>query len=227
MPSINAKKLIRNLLEGSKATTGYYGLADLAANTDGIVSEIYAGEAYTDAERASIAAWLASKPIRVFPEYPRDVADLPAVFVWRVSDGEASPGVLGDYLGDDDDDDNDLFAESARYGTWFNEQISVNMWAYGDGAMRDDLYLAVREIIIRGRQYLHAAGLITCEWKSGQDGQMYRPEYLPHVIHTAEASIHCEALLHYVSKHPATRQIKTNYRGYAGGTVSARPFEDE
>jgi hypothetical protein len=226
MPSLNSKKIIRNLFEGSKATTGYYGLSDLAANTDSIVGDIYAGGAYTDAERAGIASWLTSTPIRVFPEYPREVADLPAIFIWRVNDGETQ-GFLGDYVGDDDDDEDDLFDETSRYGVWFTEQISVNIWAYGDGAMRDDLYLAVREIFIRGRKYLHESGLIVCEWKSGQDGQMYRPEYIPNIVHTAEASIHCEAPLYYTSKQPAIRQLRSNYQGRNGGRVAAVPFEDE
>jgi len=188
MSSINTKKMVRDLLKGTYAVNGYYGLPDLVANTDNLIADIYANNSYSLTELADLATWFASlEEIPVLAEYPRTIADLPAVFVFRTNDNETERGLVGDLIGIDEDTESSNIGTEV-YGVLVDEQIALRIWATGDGAMRDDLYLAVRELILRGRGWFHAADL-KVEWKSGKDGQLYMQEADPHIVHTAEATL--------------------------------------
>lgn len=227
MSSINTKKLVRELLKGTYATNGYYGLPDLVANTNGLIADIYENNGYTSTEITDLIAWFAARvEFPVLAEYPRTVNDLPAVFVFRTNDNELERGIAGDLMGMDEDDES-FNVGLEVYGVLVEEQLALRIWATGDGAMRDDLYLAVRELILRGRGWFHAADL-KVEWKGGKDGQLYMQEADPHIIHTAEATLNFlssvqwpktgDMVLDIVSreKDPVTLQ----------GEVESVPYED-
>lgn len=227
MASTNAKKLIKNLLEGTKAVTGYYGFGDLYANTDGLVSSIYGGIEYSDQDRTDLIAWFAASKVKVFGEYPRTNAQLPAVFLFRMSDSEAGKGegVLGDG-GDYDDDLETDFEDVAINATLFKEQIAIHLWADSSGpSQRDDLYLALREIIIRGRRYLHDGGLHIVEWGQGKDGQLYLPEREPHIVHTAQATLNYAQFM--TSTTTTSRIMDIETRAVENGEVTVGDWEDE
>lgn len=224
MSSVNAKKRIKDLLDGTLATTNYYGFGDLAVNTDDIISEIYTSPTYSDADRANLVTWFAANPITVLPEFPRTVKDLPAVFIARVGDTESSKGILGDYF-DEDLDDEDI--DTIVRGTYFDETITLTLWcSSGGGGQRDDIYLALREIVIRGMDYLHLADIITPEWKNGVDGQMFDPEARPQVIHTAKATITYRVAMTWEENARKIKDIQSNLSGYNGGGIITRAWTD-
>jgi len=190
MSSVDIKKRVRDLLGGTYAQNGYYGLPDLVTNTNNLVAGIYDEAGYSAAELAQLISWFAGQSkIPVLSEFPRTVKDLPAVFVFRQSDSEMEKGVVGDLLAVEDGDDPDLQAREI-YGSLMDEQIGVHIWAIESSA-RDILYLAVRELILRGRLWFAAVDCM-CEWKSGKDGQLYDPTAEPHIIHRAEATLACK-----------------------------------
>lgn len=234
MSSVNVKKLLRTLLEGTKATTGYYGFGDFAANTDSILSEIYTAPAYTDADRVALAAFFARaddagvlrNAVTVLSEYPRTVKDLPAIFVFRTGDSEHSPGYLGDLYDEIDDDLSTDHSHADTMGTNISESISLHLWASGDGALRDDLYLAMRELVIRGRKYLIDGGVEIPQWKNGKDGQLFQEDARPQIIHTAEATITCRVPLTWPTKEARALDFQGHDLLY-GGRVTVLPFTDE
>ena len=99
MATPDFKKRVIDLLSGTFAANGYYGFPDLGTNS-ALVASILTSPSYSDGERTKLYNWFAGSPVRVLNEYPRDTAELPAVFVWRLSDAESSGrNILGDYLG--------------------------------------------------------------------------------------------------------------------------------
>jgi len=226
LSSINVKKLVRDLLKGTKATTGYYGLPDLVANTDSIISEIYSADGYTATELAALAAWYAGRvTFPVLAEYPRTVQDLPAVFVFRQGDSEIERGIVGEFVGTDEDEDTD-FTATEIYGSIFSEQISIHIWATGDGAMRDDLYIAVRELIMRAVSYFASADVMF-EWKAGKDGQLYEESERPRIIHQAQATLSCTSSIQWTSTGEKVLDIQSRAKAPDSlrGEVTADPFE--
>lgn len=226
MASPNAKRRIQTLLRGTKATTGYYGLGDLVANTDDIISKIYVAPDYTDADRTQIATWMARREIPVLSEYPRTNADLPCVFVFRTSDSETPNGILG-YEGGCDEDLTTDETEYMQRVTMAEETIQLAVWAVG-ASMRDDLYLAVRELCFRAaRGYFEGMGIEAPEWVNGKDGQMFRPEANPQIIHTAEATIRCRTTPSWTVEREAIKDVRMNLEGYNSGLVQINPFVNE
>jgi len=234
MSSPNLKKLLRNLLTGTKATTGFYGFGDFAANTDDIIGEIFTSPTYTDAERTRIAAFFAEldetgkvkRSIPVLSEYPRYVADLPAIFVFRRSDAESTPGLLGDLYEDYDEDLSTDFSHADKHGTHLTETVELHLWATGDGALRDDLYLAMRELVTRGRKYLIDGGVEIPQWGNGKDGQLYMEDVRPNIVHTAEATLTARVPLTWTESGEKNLDFKGNHTQY-GGRVVALSFTDE
>ena len=227
MSSINVKKLIRDLLRGTYSVTGYYGLPDLVANTNNILWDIYSDQGYSATEIRSLAEWFAArKEFPVLAEFPRTTKDLPAVFVFRLSDNETDRGLVGDLLGVDE---TYVSEEQVReiYGVLMDEQIALRIWATGDGAMRDDIYLAVRELLLRGRGFFAKADVLV-EWKNGRDGQLYDPQAEPHIIHTAEATLVCKTSIQW----PTTGEMLLDVQSRArdpeddSGEVDAEPYEE-
>lgn len=191
MSSVDLKKRVRDLLTGTYAVNGYYGFPDLVANTNGIVDEIYDEAGYTSTELTQIKTWFSSQSeIPVLREFPRKVKDLPALFVFRMSDSEMERGLIGDLYAVGDGTDPDTQAKET-YGTILDEQIGLHLWAI-EASQRDDLYIAARELILRGRLWFASLDCVL-EWKNGKDGQMYDPSSEPHIIHRAEATLFCKA----------------------------------
>ena len=226
MSSVDLKKRVRDLLGGTFAINGYYGFPDLVANTDDILDDIYDEAGYSTAELTSIKAWYASQEkIPVLAEFPRNVKDLPAVFVFRMSDSEQERGYIGDFMGDDDGTDPDLQAKET-YGSIFDEQIGVHLWAV-EASQRDDLYIALRELLLRGRLWFAAVDAMV-EWRNGKDGQMYDPAAEPHIIHKAEATLFCKGSVQWANEGDKILDIqsraKTPMRNQ--GEVEAVLYED-
>lgn len=228
MASPNAKKRIMDLLGGTYATTGYYGLGDLVANTDDLIDQIYTSPTYSDQDRADIATWYANPyhAIAIKGEYPRTNADLPAIYLWRVSDGESPYAPIGDGFGYDEDSDTGTQVALWR-GTFLQEQLQIEIWAGPSPGIRDALYLAVRELFLRGRRYLDEADIKEAEWANGRDGQDYDPTKKPQIIHKAGALITYRVPLTWVEREEAILGIATHAEGYAGGRVTAGSFEDD
>lgn len=228
MPSVNAKKRIRDLLSGTKATTGYYGLGDLLTNTDDIISEVLAAPTYSDTERANAIAWYAGlEAIPVRGEYPRKEARFPAVYVYRVSDGEVPNGPLGDAYGVAPEGTGTDEQEALCWGTRVSEQIQIQIHVDGEPGLRDDLYLFVREFVLRGRVYLHDGGVQTAVWVSGQDGDSYQPGKSPHIVHTALATVRCELDITWTDTRDKILDVGLTHRDYGGAVDTDDPFTVE
>lgn len=226
MPSPDAKKRVMDLLKGSKATTGYYGLLDLS--TLSLVEEIYTSPSYSAPERAKLAAYYQSNPVHVIGEYPRTQAKFPCIIVARAGDSEEP--VLGDAFGFDDEEDSEEESHEAS-GTWLQEQIKLEIWSVGAGGVteRDALYLAVREILLRGRKFFSAAEIREIRWSSGRDGRGYQPSSEPQLIHTAEATLTCKVPLWWVTitPKPTTLQSRAYHPDVVEGEVTPDPSKQE
>jgi len=185
------KKRVLDLLKGTYATNGYYGLPDLGTN-DSLIDDIFS-EAYSAPERAEIKAWFAGRTIDVLGEYARAPATIPAVFVYRVSDVESDRANLGDRFGYGEVGETTLDHE---FGVRMREDVELTIWAHTDPTMRDALYGAVKLICLRGRPFLesYSKGIDMVMWRGGRDGQGYldNPSKAPHIIHTATARIVAE-----------------------------------
>lgn len=214
MAAPNVKKLLLTLLGGTFAQTGYYGLPDLAT-TPALLADIYQAPAYTSQDRTRLASFFL-RNIPVMGEYPQEAALLPAVFVQRTGSAEQRT-LLGDEMGFADDLDDDETAVSVQ-GTLLNENYQVSIWATGGTEMRDTLFLAVRYLLLRGRHYLHSAGVMGLEMTSGRDGQMFRPQDDPLVLHAADISLSCVVPLEWTTTQEKPEDlISRAYRpsGYA------------
>lgn len=227
MSSVDAKKRLFDLYNGSYATTGAYGFADLAANTDQLVEQIYTAPTFSDDDRAQLVTSFAKWKIAVRGEFPRDLAQLPCLTILRSSDSEPS-GFLGDYKGQATDEITP-YKGADIYGTRFDEVVEFHVWATGKGArmMRDILYLAVRELFVRGRKYLMSAGIITPQWRGGKDGQMKRPEWQPHIVHAGYAQIAYKAELDYIERPERITAFEQNITGYNQGQVGVSAYLSE
>lgn len=230
MATPHAKKIVMDLLSKTKAQTGQYGLPDVIAGTDSLLSKILTDPPYSAAEQAEWAAWLARiGTIPVLGEYRRDAAELPAVFVLREGDEEpARGGYLGDYLGDDEDESTDYTVGTKR-GAKLHETLSVQIWAGGAEApaIRDLLYLVVRELLIRARRYLHSAGMWAVEWTGGKDGQLERPEHNPHLVHMAQGTLTYWLDVAWIETDEIILDVDGHLEGYESGRVSVDSFTDE
>lgn len=227
MATPHAKKIVMDLLKGSKAQTGLYGFQDVISNTDDLLSDILIAPAYDNKQRADWAAWLERVgEIPVLGEYRRDTAQLPCVLVLREGDREPQRGgYVGDYIGEIEKD----YTVETRRGAKFEEFLELHVWAGGASAPaeRDVLYLILRELILRARRYFHAAGMTVCEWTGGQDGQLERPEHAPHIVHCADARLSYQVDVSWTEEEEAFLDVKGNLEGYADGRVKAAPFESD
>lgn len=186
MASPNLKKRVIDLLSKGFAVTGYRGLPDLALDS-ALVDDIFVEANYSASERTALATWFGNHPVKVKGEYPRSPKELPCVIVQRIKDGESSAGPMGDHFGPDLDADTASDATFV-FGVRATEQIQLQVWAYNSTDMRDALYLAVRELLLRGRAYLEDAvsGIDMVLFTSGKDGQFDRGGDKPMIVHTAE-----------------------------------------
>ena len=228
MSSIDVKKRLFDLYNGSMATTGAYGLADLVANTDELIEQIYVAPVYSDEDRAKLVARFAAWNIAVLGEFPRKPAQLPCVSILRASDGEQRGAPIGDYMGQVEDEIT-AFKGAELYGTRFDEVLEVHVWASGKGSrmQRDILYLAVRELFVRGRRFLMAGGAIAPTWRNGKDGQAKKPEFESHIVHAGYAQIGYRAELTYVERPDKIRGFEQNVTEHNGGQVEVSAYLSE
>lgn len=228
MATPDFKKRVIDLLSGTFAANGYYGFPDLGTNS-ALVASILTSPSYSDGERTKLYNWFAGSPVRVLNEYPRDTAELPAVFVWRLSDAESSGrNILGDYLGVDDDLDTDETGAEIK-GTIVIEQIQVQLWTAGAGGagQRDVLFLVLRELLLRGRGFFDAAGIARVVWSNGKDGQLYDPNEEPHIVHTATGMLTAELSVSWGFTAAKTSDIQSSqYIDADTGEVGADEWED-
>ena len=180
------KKRTMDLLSGDFATNGYYGLPDLATSPD-LIDDIFANS-YTASELVAIQSWFAGRTIEVIGEYARQPSKLPCVFVYRISDEEAARSNLGDVMGYENVTSVDM---DHKLGARFTETVELAIWAHTDPTMRDALYGACKMLTLRGRAFLESTtqGIDMVSWRGGRDGQGYRADKKPHIIHTAQARI--------------------------------------
>jgi hypothetical protein len=227
MSSIDVKKRVRDLLQGTYAVNGYYGLPDLIANTDDIVDEIYSDAGYSSTDLTNIKAWYAGRgTFPVFNEFPRLVKDLPAFFVFRASDMEMDRGSVGDFLYTDTSLDTDTTATEV-HGSIFDEQIAIHLWAV-EASQRDDLYIALRELIIRARLWFSSVDVMV-EWKNGRDGQLYDPSAEPQIIHRAESTLFCKGSVQWSYTGEKTLDVVSREKDPITGIgeVEAEEYSDD
>lgn len=190
MASANLKKRLIDLLSGSHASTGYYGFADLAINAE-LVADIYEEE-YDAAGQLKMMTWFAERSISVIGEYPRGPEQLPAIVVQRVQDSEYARGPLGHAFGPDRSADTNTDI-SLVWGTRSQETFQISVWALESTAMRDVLYLALKELLFRGRAYLEAPKPIELlTFRGGRDtqqdvGTLKEPLIIHQAVLTIEA----------------------------------------
>lgn len=229
MATPHAKKIVMDLLSKSKAQTGQYGLHDVVAGTDDILSKILTDPPYGAEEQAEWAAWLTRiGTIPVLGEYRRDTAQLPSIFILRAGDREPERGYLGDYLGEEEDESTD-YVVAAKRGNKLAETLEIEIWAGGAEApaIRDLLYLIVRELIFRARRYFHGAGMRMCEWTGGEDGQLERPEHNPHLVHIAKGNLSYQLDISWTESDEKILDVDGHLEGYENGQVFVDSFTDE
>lgn len=218
MGSPNAKKRTMDLLKGAYAANGYYGLPDLATSSD-LIAQIYTAPTYDDTERAELLSWYGGRSIPVLGEYPRTVQDLPCVFVFRTNDTEDPQGWIGDEMGCDEDlSTNEL--EYKLRGTLLQERLQISIWATGGPKQRDDLYLAVRQLVLMGRQYFDDADILGLEWSDGKDGQLYDERAKPHIIHKAEATLRYRVPISWTETRETILRVDAIHEDYGGSVVT-------
>lgn len=230
MPSLDMKRAVIDLLTGSFATTGYYGLTDVYNNTlqssgVGLADDIFSQKEAT--ERAEdLAHWL-KYPISVTGEYVRFEYTVPKICVLRVSDRER-PEYLGDFRSQDSDASNSVF-ETCTFGSEFDESVVLIVQAGGAGskANRDDIYLALRELIIRGRGYFEGLGAQALMWQNGRDGEGYQPDKSIHIVHEARATLSFVNSLTWRSRGERITEVKGILNEYPGGAVEIDPYKIE
>lgn len=192
MASANLKKRVIDLLSKGRATTGYDGLPELVTDA-ALVASIFQEADYTVPELDEIRTWLGQHPVTVRGDHPRSPKLLPCVIVTRTGAVPDAGGPIGDHFGADLEADTANDATFVR-GVRSTEKISVKVWAYNTTSMRDALYLAVLELLLRARAYLEDdASLVDMVlFTSGRDGEIdlgddERGKAI--VIHTAEIGI--------------------------------------
>lgn len=225
MASLNMKRAVISLLTGTKATTGYYGLSDVYDNTDDLADNIF--WQFSTTERSAILALWSANSVQVKGEYVRSNYTTPRIIVLRSSDSERLDHA-GDYLGlDDDASDADNLHEHHQYGSDFDESVQLIVQAAGHGpGQRDDLYMVLRELIIRARPYFENLGASNLLWRNGRDGEGFRPDKSPHIVHEATATLSYFNRMTWSEKATRITRIRSNYTGYNQGRVTVDPFED-
>ena len=227
MATPHAKKIVMDLLAKTKAETSQYGLGDIIAGTDDLLDDILIAPAYNDAEKAEWKAWFAGlESIPVKGEFRRDTGQLPCVFVLRGGDNEPQRGgYLSDYIGEEQETYDTV---TTIRGAKFREVLTIEIWSGGAEApaVRDVLYLIVRELLLRARVYLHTAGMEVVEWTGGMDGQLERPEHNPHLVHTAHATLSYQVDVTWREKQDAILDVDGRHESYDGGRVFVGEFED-
>lgn len=192
MSSTDSKAAVIQLLKGSKATTGYYGLIDVLANTDGIWDEILAKTPYSTDDRARRLARLnevgktqgSTEPkIPVYGEARRTNRKYPAVEVYRNGFRQGMSPLGYELDVQDDADENPLKFQTEAFVGGI-EQLKIMVIAI-EPTMRDDLYLAVRELLYRGIGYFSSLCAVGFNIISARDGQiplMDTPQQIASVV---------------------------------------------
>lgn len=170
MSSIDAKSLVLTLLSGSKATTGYYGLSDAVANTDGLFDEILASvDSTTRAERLLKWQELEGDTVPVYGESIRTVMRSPAVYVFRNGfRQDTSP--LGFRAGSTELQN----SNAGRFQTNFQVRgvTQLRLSLFGNNPQqRDDLFLILKELLYRGVPYFSDNGAKGFMVTNARDGQ--------------------------------------------------------
>lgn len=172
MANTNVKKVVIDLLRGTKAATGFYGLGDVGLNTDSILSDIY-GPEYTDTDRADIQSNFASFSMGQFVrgEHIRQQQFLPCICVIRAGESEQRT-FLGRALGRVNA--GGLFQTGQSRGSIHRENLRLEVRTSGADApdIRDKIYMALRWVVTQGMHYLHQNYVIAPTWSDGQDGQL-------------------------------------------------------
>lgn len=221
MASINIKKRIRDLLTlpYHQDTKPYFGLPDLVTDAD-LVADIFDEPTYNDADRTRISAFFGADPPKVLEGYPRQPKDFPAVILQRTGDGEKGRQPAGQLIGYDEESE-DLHAGTEVYGAFMGEQIRIEIWAYQSPSMRDDIYLAVRELMLRGYPYLLDAGITEPRISTGRDGEMPLDEANKHIIHQAEFLLTYNSEVTWTKRVPKVLDVRSSAKVLGQGHVTA------
>mgnify|MGYP000014658650 CR=1 FL=1 len=220
MASPNLKKRILDLLRLGNATTGTPGLPELATDAD-LVASIFGEAGYSALELVELQAWFGAHPITAKGAHNRSVQELPCVVVQRLGDGEELPGNMGDHFGHDADADTSSEVVFVR-GFHASERFRVGIYAHSSSDMRDALYLAVRELLLRGRAYLEddEQGIEMVTMHAGQDDQETWPnQERPLIVYTAELFFHAETKTTWCETTQKAQGCK--------GTSHFNPWNDE
>jgi len=185
--SVDAKGRVVSLLQGSKATTGYYGLSDVRANTDGLWDDIlsqWSAQVRTDR--------LSKLPdtIPVFGESTRLTRKAPAVYVYRNGfRQDTSP--LGFQSGTAEDTQGNPLNYTSNFQVRGIEQIQLMVLAANSPQQRDDMFQCVRELLYRGVPYFSEIGAIGFQVTNARDGQFVTEgaQGSPQIVFAAEIDI--------------------------------------
>jgi|OM-RGC.v1.013591240 hypothetical protein len=186
MASPNFKKRVIDLLSKGAGVTNTPGLPELGTDA-ALVASIFSNADYSSSELTELQAWFAANAIAVKGAHTRSIQDLPCVVVQRLQDGEQLPGNMGDHFGHDAAADTDTEVVFVR-GFRASERFRIVVYAHKSTDMRDALYLAARELLLRGRNYLEDddSGVEMMTFQSGQDDQeVWRDEAEPQLVYTA------------------------------------------
>lgn len=226
MASVNMKRAVITLLQGTKVSTGYYGLQDVYDNTDSLADDIL--WQFSAAERATTFTRWAANPIKVTGEYARSNYQAPKIMVLRSSDSERLD-FAGDYIGVNETlSENDSFHEWHEWGSDLDESVQLIIQAPGHGpGNRDDIYMVLRELIIRARKYFEALGLSNLLWQQGSDGDGFQPDKSPHIVHEARATLRYINPLRWSEKSTRITEFNSNLTGYNQGQVTVDPYSEE
>lgn len=192
MATADFKQAIVNVLNGSFATTGYYGLSDLKNNTDELVQSIFDEPVYTQGTRDKLVKYFSESTIELRGEAPRRKAELPCVVLLRDSSSEDT-AFVGDFL--DYAEEQPDFINVEVQGARLFERMVVEAWGRRT-TTRDAVYVAVRELLFRARPYFRSCGLKPVEMTAGDDGQMnLSEEKKPLTVHKGKMAWSAKSLI--------------------------------
>ena len=215
MSSVDAKGRVVSLLQGTKATTGYYGLADVKANTDGLFDDIL--DQWPEAIRSERRANYPNT-IPVFGESTRLTRRAPAVYVYR-------NGVRQDNspLGFQDFTEEDSLGNPKKYDSMFQvrniEQLQLLVLAANSPQQRDDLFQIVRELLYRGVPYFSEIGAIGFQVTNARDGQFVtEAQGSSQIVYAAEIDVQFFTSITWTDR--------ADVRGAVHGSFSVTQYED-
>ena len=206
MSSMDAKGAVLALLMGTKAVTGYYGLPDVMANTNGIWDNILS-HVDSGVRTSRLESLPDSIPVR--GEYPRTRKKEPGVYVYRNGwSQDASP------LGFAASTQEDTLGNSSMYNATFEvrglEKMQVMILAANTPIVRDDLFLVIKELLYRGVSYLSDQGILGFQVTSARDGQ-FTQEEKPHFVHAAEINFQVFTTTTWTDRADKVRAVESSF----------------